>query len=53
MNPICYYPDYEGGIIKDQHVFGKDGWCNICGEPTDEAWNKLQEELSKQDKDIE
>lgn len=28
----CHYPDWEGGIILSKHAFGKDGFCNVCGE---------------------
>lgn len=29
---LCQYPDWEGGIIKGSHLFGKNGFCIICGE---------------------
>lgn len=29
---LCQYPDWEGGLIKGKHLFGKDGFCIICGE---------------------
>lgn len=47
MNPICYYPDWEGGIYKDKHIFDKEGWCIICGEPTDSALKKLEDEKER------
>lgn len=28
----CVYPDWEGGFTKDEHVWGKDGFCGVCGE---------------------
>lgn len=28
----CRYPDWEGGLIVGEHVWGKDGTCCVCGE---------------------
>ena len=28
----CIYPDWEGGLIKTEHIWGKDGYCIVCGE---------------------
>ena len=27
----CLCPDHEGGLVKGEHVFDKDGFCAICG----------------------
>jgi len=32
MEQKCYYPDWEGGIIaSNKHIYGKDGYCIVCG----------------------
>ena len=28
----CVYPDWEGGLIRGDHIRDKDGFCNICGD---------------------
>ena len=28
----CWYPDWEGGYDVGQHSFGRDGFCNTCGQ---------------------
>ena len=32
MNPRCFYPDWEGGLIAGRHIFDNKGFCIICGE---------------------
>ena len=43
MEPKCLYPDWEGGIIKNEnHNYDKDGFCIICGyKKMDKLNNKL------------
>lgn len=45
----CYYPDWEGGLIEQDHNFDKDGFCIICGEPN----KKALDELHKAQKEVE
>lgn len=32
MNPVCFYPDWEDGLIRGRHIFDSTGFCIICGE---------------------
>ena len=27
----CVYPNWEGGMLRDVHIIGQDGFCCICG----------------------
>lgn len=47
----CYSSDWEGGMYEDNHIYDKEGWCIICGEPTKEALEKLQQEMKDHFKD--
>ena len=28
----CVYPDWEGGVIVDTHIYDKKDVCIICGD---------------------
>ena len=34
----CIYPDWEGGYERGEHVWGKDGYCCVCGKTKREAY---------------
>lgn len=42
---ICIYPDWEGGMIYDQHIFDKQGECIVCGVQQREIWLRLMKEI--------
>ena len=29
---VCRYPDWEGGLIVGEHVWGQNGTCCVCGK---------------------
>lgn len=41
MKEKCYYPDWEGGLIVDEHNWGKDGYCIICGEKVEKSGGRI------------
>jgi hypothetical protein len=50
MSEKCYYPDWEGNIIGDFHIFNKDGVCIICGKDFDPRTpaEREQDDLAKE-----
>jgi hypothetical protein len=45
-NKKCYYPDWESHIVIDTHIFGKDGYCCICGNKQELKAHQLDETVS-------
>ena len=37
----CVYPDWEGGMLRDVHIIGQDGFCCICGAEQTETVEHL------------
>ena len=42
MKSKCKYSEGDGKIIIGEHVFSKDGFCCICGEPEPKLEPKLK-----------
>lgn len=48
MMTDCKYPDWEGNVITEKHVIGKDGYCAVCGEKIMTDWlSEIEERLKR------